>query len=357
MYDKSIHVNGYNSKVGSIFSSEIRSSRCSNLQFVLALPKVRFLGFDEHHKYEHYAPYLLAKKLGEVESPEKFVSPPDERDTYPNDDLLRIPLGCKYFNNAQFPNERSLLNWIEAIDFGLKQRYITSYGLSLAIFSFAQLVDAARYGGPIRHLSFVGPDRLTTWFQYALEENDDPLLSVGRCIRAVGILAKHTTFRKWNLDSLYGYLNYSLSIYIPDRLKYLKSLNEDAKFREFPPDVLKQIINIEVDLDQPCSLEPETIDEVENPFLVCKQLLLVLLVLSKANVDRNFLRNDVEFAKYLAEKIKPWFIENLRSKGLRFITRSESITWKRFIDESLQASESPFFTREELEEIISQSES
>uniref|UniRef100_A0A915JV25 Omega globin n=1 Tax=Romanomermis culicivorax TaxID=13658 RepID=A0A915JV25_ROMCU len=63
-----------------------------------------------------------------------------------------------------------------------------------------------------------------------------------------------------------------------------------------------------------------TFEFQEDPVLVFKQLQSVLIVLLKSNVDPNFLRKDANFAKYLAEKIKPLFIEHFRADGLRFVT-------------------------------------
>uniref|UniRef100_A0A915HG71 Uncharacterized protein n=1 Tax=Romanomermis culicivorax TaxID=13658 RepID=A0A915HG71_ROMCU len=145
------------------FSSEISSKKSSKI-----LP---FRRLKEHEKYKYFASYTLAKKLGEVESPEDFVS---RGKSNSNDDLLTVPVACIYFNNCQFPNEKSILNWIRAIDFGLKQRCITSYGLSIAIASFVRLLKNYPHR-PDKLLSAVGCDRLTTWFEYALQENCGPL--------------------------------------------------------------------------------------------------------------------------------------------------------------------------------------
>uniref|UniRef100_A0A915IBN2 Uncharacterized protein n=1 Tax=Romanomermis culicivorax TaxID=13658 RepID=A0A915IBN2_ROMCU len=158
------------------------------------------------------------------------------------------------------------------------------------------------------------------------------------------------------------------------RLKYVKALKVEEKLRDFSWNILSPIICIEVDLDQPCSLEQETKDKVvnfavqcfryyaqlmdeserisEDPVLVFKQLQSVLIVLLKSNVDPNFLRNDANFAKCIAEKIKPLFIEHFRANGLRFVTWSESEILKRLVMDCLEASESPFFTNEELNKIL-----
>uniref|UniRef100_A0A915KES4 Uncharacterized protein n=1 Tax=Romanomermis culicivorax TaxID=13658 RepID=A0A915KES4_ROMCU len=135
------------------FCSDFSATKSSGI-FVYASP-------GKNHKYRHFASYLLVKKLGEVESPESFVSPWDEKNRKVNDDLFNVPLACIHFNNGQFPNERSLVNWIKAIDFGLEQKYITSFGLSLAMLKFAQLMfKSSVYGGKL--LSIVGYNRLTT---------------------------------------------------------------------------------------------------------------------------------------------------------------------------------------------------
>uniref|UniRef100_A0A915HGH1 Uncharacterized protein n=1 Tax=Romanomermis culicivorax TaxID=13658 RepID=A0A915HGH1_ROMCU len=210
---------------------------------------------DGNHKYKYFAAYLLAKKLGEVESPESFVSPLDKKNGKVNDNLVKIPLACLHFNNGQFPNERSLVNWIKAIDFGLEQKYITSFGLSIAIWAFAKIVGKPSNSDK-KLLSVVGFDRLTTW-------------SIYNCVVAADTLAKHHAFRKWNLRSLYGLLNYSLSIYITQRLKYVESLNVDEKFQKFTADILRLIICIEVGLHQPCLLEEETKEEVVNLAVQC----------------------------------------------------------------------------------------
>uniref|UniRef100_A0A915JPH0 Uncharacterized protein n=1 Tax=Romanomermis culicivorax TaxID=13658 RepID=A0A915JPH0_ROMCU len=62
-------------------------------------------------------------------------------------------------------------NWIEAVDLGLQERWITSFALSMALFSFARLLRD--YLGPDQNklLLAIGSDRLTTWFQRALEKN------------------------------------------------------------------------------------------------------------------------------------------------------------------------------------------
>uniref|UniRef100_A0A915HHC7 Uncharacterized protein n=1 Tax=Romanomermis culicivorax TaxID=13658 RepID=A0A915HHC7_ROMCU len=65
---------------------------------------------------------------------------------------------------------------------------------------------------------------------------------------------------KWKPSSLYGRLNYSLSIYIPAQLKCQECVEDDAVFNE----ILRPIITVEIDLDQPCSLEQATMDEVVN---------------------------------------------------------------------------------------------
>uniref|UniRef100_A0A915JSY4 Uncharacterized protein n=1 Tax=Romanomermis culicivorax TaxID=13658 RepID=A0A915JSY4_ROMCU len=90
----------------------------------------------------------------------------------------------------------------------------------------------------------------------------------------------------------------------------------------------------------------------EDPRVSSKQRQIVLLVLLTSNTDPNFLRNDADFAKYLVEKVKSVFIENLRANGLRFVTKSESTMLMRLLRESLGASESPLFTNEELRDII-----
>uniref|UniRef100_A0A915IZ62 Uncharacterized protein n=1 Tax=Romanomermis culicivorax TaxID=13658 RepID=A0A915IZ62_ROMCU len=235
-------------------SSEISSKKSSKI-----LP---FKRLKEHEKYKFFASYVLAKKLGEVESPEDFV-PRGKSDSSHRDmnELLNIPIACIHFNNCRFPNGKSMLNWIKAIDFGLEQGCITSFGLSIAIFSFAKLLRL--YPDRLKLLSVVGRDRLTTWFGFALEGNRLPSLrnsSIRHCIDSAGYLAKHAAFMKWNLDTLYGRLNYSLSIYIPAQLKCQECLEDDAVFNE----ILKPIITVEIDLDQPCSLEQATKDEVVN---------------------------------------------------------------------------------------------
>uniref|UniRef100_A0A915IVW1 Uncharacterized protein n=1 Tax=Romanomermis culicivorax TaxID=13658 RepID=A0A915IVW1_ROMCU len=173
-------------------SSEISSKKSSKI--------LLFRRLKEHEKYKYFSAYTLAKKLGEVESPEDFVSRGKNNS---NDDLLTVPVACIYFNNGQFPNEKSMLNWIKAIDFGLEQRCITSYELSRAIASFVRLLKNYPRR-PDKLLSAVGCDRLATWFRFALEENCDP--------------STHN----------------------------------------------KPIITVEINLDQPCSLEQATIDEVVN---------------------------------------------------------------------------------------------
>uniref|UniRef100_A0A915L7M8 Uncharacterized protein n=1 Tax=Romanomermis culicivorax TaxID=13658 RepID=A0A915L7M8_ROMCU len=78
----------------------------------------------------------------------------------------------------------------------------------------------------------------------------------------------------------------------------------------------------------------------------------MLVALLKSNADPNFVCNDADFAKYLAEKVKPVFNENLRANGLRFVTKSESTMLMRLLTDCLHASESPFFTKEELKDLI-----
>uniref|UniRef100_A0A915KBW9 Uncharacterized protein n=1 Tax=Romanomermis culicivorax TaxID=13658 RepID=A0A915KBW9_ROMCU len=222
--------------------------------------------------------------------------------------------------------------------------------------------------------------------------------SIKNCLRAAAIFARYPAFRKLSPGRLNGLLNYSLSIYIAEYLKRMKCLNVDEKFQEFRMNILSLIICIEVGLNQPCSLGQKTKDEVvnvaaqgfryyaqlmdesksiswnvddlpfwydwfewtlnrwleidEDPMLVFKQLQSMLLVLLKSNADPNFLRKDANFSKYLAEKIKPLFIEHFRADGLQFITSSDSIILKRLVVDCLEASESPLFTNEELNKIL-----
>uniref|UniRef100_A0A915HXL5 Uncharacterized protein n=1 Tax=Romanomermis culicivorax TaxID=13658 RepID=A0A915HXL5_ROMCU len=216
-------------------------------------------------------------------------------------------------------------------------------------------------------------------------------LSIRNCIEAAGWFAKYTAFMKWKPNSLYGRLNYSLSIYIPAQLKCHECVEDDAVFNE----ILRPIITVEIDLHQPSSLKQATIDEIqdkrtisvshnsiarlfcrwrvndsrfwtdwfefsmnrmfkinEDPKMLSKHQQMVLFVLLTSNTDPNFLRNEADFAKYLAEKVKPVFIENLRVNSLRFVTKIESNIFMRLLTDCLRASESPLFTNEELRDII-----
>uniref|UniRef100_A0A915JT54 Uncharacterized protein n=1 Tax=Romanomermis culicivorax TaxID=13658 RepID=A0A915JT54_ROMCU len=83
-----------------------------------------------------------------------------------------------------------------------------------------------------------------------------------------------------------------------------------------------------------------------------KQLHSLLVVLLKSNVKSNFICNDTDLAKYLAEKIKPVLIEKLRVNGLKFIIKSQWSILIRLAMDGLHVSDSPLFTNEELKEII-----
>uniref|UniRef100_A0A915JN05 Uncharacterized protein n=1 Tax=Romanomermis culicivorax TaxID=13658 RepID=A0A915JN05_ROMCU len=147
------------------FSSEIPSKKSDEI-----LP---FIRFKEHEHYRNFSSYIFAKKLGEVESAEDFVPHKKIYSTIKDINvLLNVPVACKHFNNGQFPNEKSMLNWIRAIDFGLEQRCITPFGLSIALFSFARLLKDHLDNDKL--LSVVGCDRLTTWFQFALKDHNSP---------------------------------------------------------------------------------------------------------------------------------------------------------------------------------------
>uniref|UniRef100_A0A915KZ45 Uncharacterized protein n=1 Tax=Romanomermis culicivorax TaxID=13658 RepID=A0A915KZ45_ROMCU len=168
-----------------------------------------------------------------------------------------------------------------------------------------------------------------------------------------------------------------LSIYVPHRLKYVKKIEDNLIFHE----ILDPIIKVEIDFGQPSSLAQETKDEVvnlairslpcdarfaekaksisekqkrmsEDPRLISKQLLSLLLVLLKSNVEPNFIRNDTNLAKYLAEKVKPVFIEKLRANSIKIVFKSRWTILMKHAMEGLKVSESPFFAKEELEEII-----
>uniref|UniRef100_A0A915JYU5 Uncharacterized protein n=1 Tax=Romanomermis culicivorax TaxID=13658 RepID=A0A915JYU5_ROMCU len=102
-------------------SSEISSEKCSDILPFSSSKK-------EYDKYKYFPSYTLAKKLGEVESLEDFVSHPKNCNMIKsNKNLVNVPLGCKYFNNSRFPNERSMHNWIKAVDLGLQEKWIISF--------------------------------------------------------------------------------------------------------------------------------------------------------------------------------------------------------------------------------------
>uniref|UniRef100_A0A915JL75 Uncharacterized protein n=1 Tax=Romanomermis culicivorax TaxID=13658 RepID=A0A915JL75_ROMCU len=348
------------------YSSNISSKKCSKIS--------PFSSKKEYDKYNYFPSYLLAKKLGEVESFDDFVYHKENHSVIKEkNNLLNVPLACKHFNNCQFPNEKSMHNWIKAVDFSLQHRWITSCSLSIGLFSFAKLLTVyqSRYD---KLMLLVGSDRLTTWFEFALEENCSPSkrnASIRNCVNAAGQLVIPAASYRWKLDSLYSHLNYSLSTNIPAQLKDLKNLKDHAIYFN----ILEPIIKVEVNFDQPGLLEQETRDEVvnlaiqffhyyaqfmekqesmsEDPRSISKLLQSLLLVLLKSNVDPNFIRNDINLAKHLAEKIKPVMMEKLRANGLKFFKKEQWTILMRHAMEGLRVSKSPFFANEELKEIIS----
>uniref|UniRef100_A0A915J4J5 Uncharacterized protein n=1 Tax=Romanomermis culicivorax TaxID=13658 RepID=A0A915J4J5_ROMCU len=121
------------------YSSEFSSKKCRKTS--------QLSSRKELDKDNYFQSYMLAKELGKVESLEDFLSHEKSYSIFKkNNDLLNVPLACKLFNNCQFPNEKSMLNWIEAVDFGLQHRWMTSLGLSIGLFSFGKLLN--NYRGP-----------------------------------------------------------------------------------------------------------------------------------------------------------------------------------------------------------------